>query len=637
MNNNWNPNTIKVSELEKKMKSGQIAVPTYQRGVVWSQQQQKDLIDSIKKGYPFGSLIIFNHCKQGEPLLLIDGLQRSTSLFRFVNNPTDFFDEVDISDDNVEKIAVELGWDNPSETLIKDIKEKMVECAKTLKGSDSIKNMDVYNCASFLANTFRYPSKNPNDFTFLTNLKNIIDPTFNEFKNICTSIIDREIPYIEITGSDKELHTIFFRINDKGKKLTKENIFAATWANKSIKIVNPKLDEFIKIITDRYDSIESDGTSIYGYDHKKFKEEKELDVFEICHAFGKYIKGEYPELFGKINDTNKSEPIGFTLLNACLLGTKDTLESMNELLFDTFSDDNEINSFISKILVVIKYVDDLLAPYIKFKSNKRIGGKPLHTDFQICSIIASIFRLKHVKEDNGIKKFNLSSTNIDWNFNDKLLRKNLIKRYLSDSLNNIWSGHGDNTLDNIIHNNYDYYTREIKKDDLEFTLRNWFNMYKVNNKEMIEKDIKSPSNSDKIIMNIIYSSTFTAKMQLNEDKFDIEHLFPKKLAERILSKYKGKLKLPLSSIGNLCLLPEYTNRKKKDKTIYEDIEYTSKVSKKNISIKDLENNYTFTSLNDLSWVNDNMTLNECEMNYNSFINSRFEKILEMVIDNLYEN
>jgi hypothetical protein len=40
---------------------------------------------------------------------------------------------------------------------------------------------------------------------------------------------------------------------------------------------------------------------------------------------------------------------------------------------------------------------------------------------------------------------------------------------------------------------------------------------------------------------------------------------------KTLLKDRPGLGLPISSIGNLCLLPEYNNRAKQDKLIYDDI------------------------------------------------------------------
>ena len=213
----------------------------------------------------------------------------------------------------------------------------------------------------------------------------------------------------------------------------------------------------------------------------------------------------------------------------------------------------------------------------------------------------------------------------------------MIKKYLSDSLNNTWSGHGDNTLDNIIHNDPELYTRDISYINLKSTMYNWYSMYKNQHREYLEKDIASPSSCDKLILNLIYSNKFSAEMQLNEDKFDIEHILPKKLAEDLLKRFNGELKLTLSSIGNLCLLPEYTNRKKKDKTIYNDQEYINKLGAR-ITLEDLEKNYTFTTVEDLSWLDDpNISKEDIEAEYNQFIDKRFETMVEMILNKLYSS
>lgn len=639
MKNNWEPKTIKVRDLEEKIRKNEIAVPTYQRGIVWTSAMQKDLIDSIKKGFPFGSLVMYNYEKEGKPLLLIDGLQRSTALFKFVTNPSEYFGSIDINDEDIMNVCNVVGIKEPSESTLNAIKNKIVEWTNGLSGSDSIRNMDVYKCAEYIAKEIQGPNTDENSHKYISDIKNAIDPTFNNYKEICNSIIDRGIPYIEITGDDDGLSDIFFRINDRGVKLSKENKFAATWTNKSIKITNEKLYDFVRIVSDRYDKIQSDGAKIYGYDHQEFIDKKELDVFELCHAFGKYIKEKFPELFGAQQDIIKSESIGFVLLNACLLGKKETLSEMNKLLFSRFVSDAEINTFIVKILSVITYVDDLLAHVLKFKGNKRSSSKTLHTDFQIVSIIASIFKMKHVEEDEFNEyKFNLNSTSDNWHKYDISLKNNLIKRYLLDSLNNVWSGHGDNTLDNIIMDkNNDYYLNNIPSDILLNSLRNWYENIKNNVKEYSESDVSSPSSTDKIIMNIIYTNSMSAFNQLSIDKYDIEHLYTKKLAERTLQRFNGELGLPLSSIGNLCLLPEYANRKKKEKIIYDDAEYTNSMGT-TITISDIETNYTFTNINSLEWANDGSLDKEAvKKNYFEFIDGRFKIICEKLVNILYPN
>lgn len=75
------------------------ANPEYQRGVVWSAQQQKKLIDSVMRGYPL-PLIYLHHIKktvagmQREDLEVIDGQQRITALYQFAEGAFKLFDPI---------------------------------------------------------------------------------------------------------------------------------------------------------------------------------------------------------------------------------------------------------------------------------------------------------------------------------------------------------------------------------------------------------------------------------------------------------------------------------------------------------------------------------------------------------------
>lgn len=641
MKNDWKALTIKARELEERIRNKQIQIPTYQRGIVWKPNMQKELIDSIKNGYPFGSLVIYTYGRNGgvdnKPDLLIDGLQRSTAIFKFINNPSDFFDENDILDEYLNKLIDIMPGTFSSSGIRAKIKAIIVEWVKDHKSSESVRNMNSYLCAQKLMkeiSALKYGAES--EIEVQNKVAEIISPIFEQYKNLCITVEEKEIPYIEISGDDTNLSEIFFRINDRGVKLNKENKFAATWVNDPIKITNPNLFSLVNLVKNRYETIASSGTAIYGYDSIEFLKKKELDVFELTYAFGKKITSEFPELFSNKEDVVAIDTVAFTLINACLLGTKETLPKMNKLLLENFDNDNvKINEFLINILSCIKFVDELLGPVTKFKSNKRLSKKPLHTDFQIVSLIASIFRLKYVTEENGKYVFNLTRTNPNWNSISKELTRNALKKYIFDIVDGIWSGHGDSTLDNIIHDNYDIYTREIKRSDLGLTIRNWYSRQKSERREYLSSDVANPGDTEKVLLNIIYSNIFTAANQLSVEKYDIEHLATKKLMENKLKQYNGMLKLPISSFGNLCLLPEYNNRKKKDSIIYDDKDYTDKLGNL-ISIKEMEENYTFTKVNDMEWLHsEKLTKEEFENKYYDFIDMRFEKMLDKILNILY--
>ena len=54
------PSSLKIQKIMQKIESGEIKVPAFQRGFVWKQDQVIDILDSIYKDYPVGSILLWN-------------------------------------------------------------------------------------------------------------------------------------------------------------------------------------------------------------------------------------------------------------------------------------------------------------------------------------------------------------------------------------------------------------------------------------------------------------------------------------------------------------------------------------------------------------------------------------------------
>jgi hypothetical protein len=92
------PESFKITQLiEWKKKNLLLVNEEYQRGAVWTNRQEKLLIDSIFRGYPL-PLFYFHFIKNEADRLstntfeIIDGQQRITAIYRFVNNGFKLFD-----------------------------------------------------------------------------------------------------------------------------------------------------------------------------------------------------------------------------------------------------------------------------------------------------------------------------------------------------------------------------------------------------------------------------------------------------------------------------------------------------------------------------------------------------------------
>jgi len=88
---------MKVSNILDKIDENQLFVPAFQREYVWKREDAKNLMDSLIKEYPTGTILTWdtnrppelkgNHVydeKQGAVKILLDGQQRITTLYMLI-------------------------------------------------------------------------------------------------------------------------------------------------------------------------------------------------------------------------------------------------------------------------------------------------------------------------------------------------------------------------------------------------------------------------------------------------------------------------------------------------------------------------------------------------------------------------
>ena len=282
-----------------------------------------------------------------------------------------------------------------------------------------------------------------------------------------------------------------------------------------------------------------------------------------------------------------------------------------------------INDFLGKIIDAVKVADKAVGKFSKFKSNSRsnAGERPLHTEFQIASVIASVFIMKNATivrdQDDNVESisYNFSQVNPKWKqTSEKAFKKNVAKIFIMESLQKRWSGTGDKKLDAVLINP-EYYTKAVDIAEFESVLDSWFDTLNTERSEY--RRISAPKEQELLILSAIYLCSFSAAQQVDGSNYDIKHLATQNLMKKRLDKFDGNLRLPISSIGNLCLLPEYANRSKKDKTIYEDTDY---LNKSNMTIAQVEERYSFTKKEDLEWILDtSLPQDEFAKEYMTFI------------------
>ena len=626
MENSWKMEEFTAQVIHKKKEDKKIVVPKYQRGIVWKENQKKELIDSIKKGIPFGSILLY-YDENANNYRLIDGLQRCTTIYEFISNPANFFDIDDIDDDAIDTLKEQIGTVSNEETVKNKIIEIILKWIKIEhKTMQDVVRMQFYGCAKMISEEF--PTLKGKE----TETVEIIKPMFDKYIQMCEQMLNTKIPAIVISGSEEILPTVFERINSKGSQLTKWQIYAATWSDDKIKI-NKELNPIISYNRERYEEMTlDDEINLQDFDSMGLERKAELNTFELIFGFGKMISESFPQLFTNTKKSTDVSSIGFNLINACLVLKNNEIKNLNKNLIEIVGNSEEINKFLLEIIECIKLVDKAIAITTKFKSNVRGDTAPLHTEMQICSMIASVFINKHmtfVIDEKDIitdRKLNLDGVKENWKNYKEAFLNNALKVYLLDLLQTNWRGSGDKKLNYIIINPA-YYTRTITKEEFESVLNLWYESIKNERNEY--KKIMNPKEADKIVLNIIYSNQFKAIDQIDDSTYDIEHLATKGMMKKQLERFNGNLRLPISSIGNLCLLPTEYNQAKGEKTIYQ-------YQDTQMDISEIEEKFSFTTSNDLKWIgNMNLTENELKTEYNKYIDSRFERIKSKLFEILF--
>ena len=592
---NWTIKELSVAMVNEHKDNKFISVPMFQRGKSWNKLQESNFIDSLKKGFPVGSLLFYRSVEGNKEIYtLTDGLQRCSTIKDFAQNPTKYFTESDYDDELIIAIASVLGVTGNESEIKKIVKSKIDEFVKDRLDINDIQYSEF---TDFLAQTF--PTAADKDKS--TEITNIIKPFLRKYKEKFAEIIETSIPAIVYQGDIGNLPEIFDRVNKEGTKLSKYQVFAASWSTiGKVAVWNQKI---VNHILGKYDKMIEDGYILNDYDKDDLLKTKQFNLFEYVFGFGKYICNEFPHLLEEDTKIDEINPIGFELLNACLGKKSDDMKNLHKHLNEV-----AIGKFEERVVEVIKFVDETLSKIIRFKGNNRGRGKTLHPKNQIISIISSTFREKYTTN-------NLDVAKKAWKESKKTLERNLVKHYAFDILSKEWSEGAQGKISAILRHNK--YLTEISKESWETTLNSWFESYMIRSEKV---QVTAVRETEKVFLYCIYAPIFSAEDQISK-KFDIEHIATKDAMKNLLRIYDGR-GLPISSIANLCLLPEYDNRAKKSKTFYQDEKYKAKVD-----ISEVEAKYSFTQESDLSWIDstyDENNFDDLKHFYTDFLRRRFE-------------
>ena len=587
--NNDNPN------------SRRFIVPVFQRGKRWGIDKNKDFVDSLKKGYPVGSFLLYTQEDSDDPkeYILVDGLQRSICAQSFCQNPELYLgtlvDLKKLSEDVSKAINVDC------ENLIKQFFEDRVINAGLYRKAMSYQIFD--ELCHFIGIENNFPGKTT------TPIYQMIDERLEEIKTVTDVVRTSKIPCVVYKGSSDNLNEIFRRINQDGVKLTKFEIYAASWPQKEKQVIRD--ESIVRYVAQKYNSFIQDNLTVQGYDEKNFLEKKELTTFEFLFGFGKKLINDHPfleECKSKGTDASDVDDIAFILINACYNTSMSDMEALYKTLRTV-----DLNLLESRLLEALKFVEDSLAPYTLFKSNRKTKIGLFPRKYHSIAMVASCFREMFDKDSLDVSGI--------WKNKKMDFARNLRQHFVYETINEDWRDGTQGQMFAFLSKKI--YSNPVDKSEWNLAIEKY---YLDSKKELRKND---PSREDVLLLNAIYCHQFTSFQQVDSTVYHIDHIAPKAQLRRKCKKFGDEYCLPVSTIANFCFLTEAMNEDKGDKTIYQSEKFKEKYN-----IHEIEEKYVFTKSDDLKWLNKTTDLESFRRHYFGYIDSRFIIVKKKLCDSL---
>lgn len=301
--------SLKVSELVDKVERGELTLPEMQRRYVWPGTRVRDLLDSLYRGYPSGTILMWETDEEmpvrelavkatrtpttSQKLLLLDGQQRVTSLTAIVSGQP-----VHVRSKNRQKtIDILFNLEHPDgppidvleieepdytadiedvedeEAAERDIQEEMRKRTFVVE-SRALKNDPVWVSVSDIF------KKDASEILQKTGITSFDDPRFKKYSERLEKIrkikdYSYHVEILPASMSYEEVTEIFVRVNSLGIKLRGTDLAMAQITSKWKGFMD-KVEDFAKEFENDEDYIVETGLpvrlmTIFATKQSKFK------------------------------------------------------------------------------------------------------------------------------------------------------------------------------------------------------------------------------------------------------------------------------------------------------------------------------------------------------------------------------
>lgn len=236
------PSSPRLASLLSDVERGNIKIPVFQRQYIWSDEQIISLLDSIYRGYPVGSLLMWSTKEELKH-------ERNVGGFKLPLTPEDY--PVNYILDGQQRLTTLYGvFNSDQNTADTDLADRFNICyipdddifVHHLSASDKSK-IHLYK----ILDTTK----------LLVELPNFNDEQKSRIAKLTEAFKDYEFPIVTIRDrSNKEVCSIFQRINSSGTPLSSLELLTAwTWSDKFD--LRREIDALLDILADKgYEKID---------------------------------------------------------------------------------------------------------------------------------------------------------------------------------------------------------------------------------------------------------------------------------------------------------------------------------------------------------------------------------------------